>query len=90
MNSFALIWLIGSVIGPIPHVAHLLEKSFSSALSLTAKAVVDCTGHEAEVLSVAAKKIPELKIDIKGESSMWVSRSEKLTIEKTGLYVKKT
>jgi len=61
-------------------------------LGIKAKAVVDCTGHDAEVLSVASKKIPELNIIVAGEKSMWTSRAEKLTVERTrevcpGLFV---
>ena len=53
-------------------------------LGVKAKAVVDCTGHDAEVLSVASRKIPELNLSIRGEKSMWASEAEKLTVEKTG------
>lgn len=53
-------------------------------LSFKSKAVVDCTGHEAEVLTIAARKIPKLNIPIVGESSMWASKGEKLIVEKTG------
>lgn len=61
-------------------------------LSVKAGAVIDCTGHDAEVLSVASRKIPELDICIRGEKSMWVSRAEQLTVENTrevcpGLFV---
>jgi len=53
-------------------------------LGVKAKAVVDCTGHDAEVLSVATRKIPELNLFIQGEKSMWTAEAEKLTVEKTG------
>jgi len=53
-------------------------------LGVKAKAVVDCTGHDAEVLSVATRKIPELGLFVQGEKAMWVSEAEKLTVEKTG------
>jgi thiamine thiazole synthase len=53
-------------------------------LAIRAKAVIDCTGHDAEVLSIASRKIPQLNITIQGESSMWVSRGEELVVEKTG------
>ncbi|MEM1580975.1 MAG: sulfide-dependent adenosine diphosphate thiazole synthase [Candidatus Bathyarchaeia archaeon] len=61
-------------------------------LGIKAKAVVDCTGHDAEVVSVASKKIPELNITIKGEKSMWASSAERLILEGTreicpGLFV---
>jgi len=53
-------------------------------LGVKAKAVIDCTGHDAEVLAVASRKIPELELFIPGEKSMWVSQAEKLTVENTG------
>ena len=61
-------------------------------LAVKAKAVVDCTGHDAEVLNIASRKIPELHITVPGEGSMWASRAEKLIVENTkevcpGLFV---
>jgi len=53
-------------------------------LSVEAKAVVDCTGHEASVLNVAARKIPELELKLRGEGSMFASRGEELVVERTG------
>lgn len=53
-------------------------------LAFKAKAVVDCTGHDAEILTIASRKIPELDLMIPGEKSMWVSEAERLTVEKTG------
>lgn len=53
-------------------------------LFIHAKAVVDATGHDAEVISVAARKIPELGIVIPGEKSAYSEASEKLTVENTG------
>jgi thiamine thiazole synthase len=52
-------------------------------LAVKAKAVIDCTGHDAEVLAVASRKIPELGITIQGEKSMWSSRAEELTVKNT-------
>ncbi|MBS7621621.1 sulfide-dependent adenosine diphosphate thiazole synthase [Candidatus Bathyarchaeota archaeon] len=52
-------------------------------LAVKAKAVIDCTGHDAEVLAVASRKIPELGIAIQGEKSMWSSRAEELTVKNT-------
>ncbi len=52
-------------------------------LAVKAKAVVDCTGHDAEVLAVASRKIPELHINVPGEGAMWASRAEQLTVENT-------
>ncbi len=51
------------------------------------KAVIDATGHDAEVVRVASKKIPELKIEVKGESSAHCEVAEKLVVEKTGKIV---
>jgi len=53
-------------------------------LGVRAKAVIDCTGHDAEVLSVASRKIPELNLFIQGEKSMWTAEGEKVIVEKTG------
>jgi thiazole biosynthesis enzyme len=53
-------------------------------LAMKTKAVVDCTGHDAEVLSIASRKIPQLNMAIQGESSMWTSRGEELVVERTG------
>jgi len=52
-------------------------------LAVKAKAVIDCTGHDAEVLAVASRKIPELGITVQGEKSMWSSRAEELTVKNT-------
>jgi len=53
-------------------------------LSLKARAIVDCTGHEAEVLSVASRKIPELNLTVPGEKSMSASTGERMVVEYTG------
>jgi thiamine thiazole synthase len=52
-------------------------------LAVKAKAIIDCTGHDAEVLTVASRKIPELGITVQGEKSMWSSRAEELTVKNT-------
>ncbi|MCX8204995.1 MAG: sulfide-dependent adenosine diphosphate thiazole synthase [Candidatus Nezhaarchaeota archaeon] len=52
-------------------------------LGVKAEAVVDCTGHPAEVLSIVSKKIPELNLTVGGEKSMWASSSERLVVEGT-------
>lgn len=49
-----------------------------------AKAVVDATGHDAEVISVAARKIPELGITLAGEKSAYSEESEKLVVKHAG------
>jgi len=53
-------------------------------LGVKAKAVVDCTGHDAEVLSIVSKKIPELKVEVPGEKAMWAQEAERETVENTG------
>ncbi len=53
-------------------------------IGVKAKAVIDCTGHQAEVITVASEKIPELNLFVQGERSMWASRAEELAVEKTG------
>jgi len=61
-------------------------------LGIGAKAVIDCTGHDAEVLAVASRKIPELNLLVPGEKAMWATLAEQLTVENTkevcpGLFV---
>jgi thiamine thiazole synthase len=53
-------------------------------LGVKAKAVVDCTGHDAEILAIASRKIPELELTLPGEKAMWAYEAEKYTVEKTG------
>jgi len=53
-------------------------------LGVKAKAVVDCTGHDAEVLVIASRKNPELGFTVPGEASMWAPKAERLMLEKTG------
>lgn len=48
------------------------------------KALVDATGHGAEVICIAAKKNPDLNIKLAGERSNWSEVSEKLVVEHTG------
>ena len=65
-------------------------------LTISAKFIVDGTGHPAEVCSIVSKKI-DAELDTKtgkviGEMSMWAEKGEELTIENTseiypGLYV---
>ncbi|MEM3975640.1 MAG: sulfide-dependent adenosine diphosphate thiazole synthase [Desulfurococcaceae archaeon] len=52
-----------------------------------ARAVVDATGHEAEVLSIACRKIPELGVVMKGERAAYADLAEKLVVEYTGRVV---
>jgi len=61
----------------------LMAELHVDPLAVKAKAVIDCTGHDAEVLAVASRKIPELGITVQGEKSMWSSRAEELTVKNT-------
>lgn len=53
-------------------------------LMVKAEAVVDCTGRNAEVVSVAAKKIPDLGISVKGQESLWLTRGEEMVVRNAG------
>ncbi|MEM0233224.1 MAG: sulfide-dependent adenosine diphosphate thiazole synthase [Candidatus Nezhaarchaeales archaeon] len=48
------------------------------------RAVIDATGHDAEVVTVASKKIPNVSITLMGERSAYSELSEQLVVEKTG------
>lgn len=52
-------------------------------LGVKAKAVIDCTGHDAGILTVASRKIPELGISVKGEGPMWASHAEEMVVKNT-------
>ena len=56
-------------------------------LFVYSRAVVDATGHDAEVLTVAARKIPELNYMPEGEKSAYAERAEELVVEYTGRVV---
>jgi thiamine thiazole synthase len=56
-------------------------------LMIRADATVDATGHDAEVLSVVARKIPDLNIMVPGERSVYSKRSEDVVVEHTGKVV---
>ncbi|MQL54684.1 sulfide-dependent adenosine diphosphate thiazole synthase [Acidianus ambivalens] len=53
-------------------------------LFISAKAVVDATGHDAEIISVASRKVPELGIAVPGEKSAYSEIAEELVVENTG------
>lgn len=53
-------------------------------LFVMCKAVVDATGHDAEVLSVISRKIPEFNLQLFGEKSAYSSIGEKFVIENSG------
>ncbi|WP_456468277.1 sulfide-dependent adenosine diphosphate thiazole synthase [Archaeoglobus sp.] len=54
---------------------------------LRSRAVVDATGHDAEVISVAARKIP-LDIAVPGERSAYSEVAEREIVKNTGKVVK--
>ncbi|AWR97147.1 thiazole biosynthesis protein [Acidianus sulfidivorans JP7] len=56
-------------------------------LFISSKAVIDATGHDAEVISVAARKLPELQISIPGEKSAYSLIAEELVVENSGKVV---
>ena len=53
-------------------------------LNIYSKAVIDATGHEAEIVSLVKKKLKLNEISLIGEKSMWASEGERLVVEKTG------
>lgn len=53
-------------------------------LFVYSKAVIDATGHDAEVLSIVSRKVPEAEIIVKGESSAYSSVGEELVVKNTG------
>jgi len=61
-------------------------------MGVRARAVADCTGHDAELLALASERIPELGIELRGFKSMWAHEGERAVVERTrrvcpGLYV---
>ena len=64
-------------------------------LALSAKAVIDATGHAAEVCRTVQAKIGKLSIPsgkVEGERSMWAAEGERTVVENTcsvfpGLYI---
>ncbi|MEX0568267.1 MAG: sulfide-dependent adenosine diphosphate thiazole synthase [Candidatus Njordarchaeota archaeon] len=53
-------------------------------ICLKTKAIIDATGHDADVVNIVARKVPEAKIKVKGEGAMYAPEGEKFTVEKTG------
>lgn len=53
-------------------------------LAIKAEAVIDCTGHDAEVLAIVSRKIPELNLAVPGEKSMWAPLAERVLLKNTG------
>ncbi|BBD74020.1 hypothetical protein HS1genome_2409 [Sulfodiicoccus acidiphilus] len=54
-------------------------------LFVSARAVVDATGHDAEVISVASRKIPELNLVVPGERPAYSESAEQLVYDNTGM-----
>jgi len=52
-------------------------------LSISAKVVIDGTGHDAEVCRVIERKIPGVKLNVKGEKPMWADVGEKILLDTT-------
>ncbi len=48
------------------------------------KAVVDATGHGAEVLRIASQKLPGVSFEVTKELGAWAEEAERLVVEKTG------
>jgi len=53
-------------------------------LFVSAKAVLDATGHDAEIISVASRKLPELNVQIPGEKSAYSEIAEELVVVNSG------
>ncbi|ALU11861.1 ribulose-1,5-biphosphate synthetase [Ignicoccus islandicus DSM 13165] len=49
-----------------------------------AKAVVDATGHDAEILKIASKKLPNVNFEVGREYGAWIDEAEKLVVKYTG------
>jgi len=53
-------------------------------LFVRSRAVVDATGHDAEVLRVVSKKVPGVNLVLAGEKAAYSEKSESLVVENTG------
>jgi len=53
-------------------------------LFVMSRAVVDATGHDAEVLRIVARKMPESRIVLAGERPAYAELSEKIVVDYTG------
>lgn len=52
-------------------------------LTIKADMIIDGTGHDAEVCKIVQEKIPEAKLQVKGEKPMWAEVGEKALMETT-------
>jgi len=53
-------------------------------MGVRCRALADCTGHDAEVLALAVKRMPGLGLELQGYGPMWAPEGEKLVVEHTG------
>lgn len=56
-------------------------------LMIESKAVVDATGHDAEVLRVVSRKMPEFNLKLRGEKSAFSEKAEESIVGYTGKVV---
>lgn len=56
-------------------------------LFIKSRAVVDATGHDAEILRIVARKLPEAGIKLAGEKPAYAELSERIVVEKTGMVI---
>ena len=64
--------------------ANLLSGLHMDPLMIPSKAVVDATGHDAELLRIAQERIPNFPFKVKGHRGMYAYEGEKLVVEKSG------
>ena len=67
--------------------AVIMSQLHVDPLLISSKAVVDATGHDAEILSIVSRKIPEFNLIVSGEKSVFVELSEKEVVQRTGRVV---
>ncbi|NPA97602.1 MAG: thiazole biosynthesis protein [Crenarchaeota archaeon] len=56
-------------------------------LSIMTRAVVDATGHDASIIRIVSKKVPELGVNPRGAGPMDAARGEELVVKYTGKVV---
>ncbi len=56
-------------------------------LSIESKAVIDATGHDATIIRIVSKKVPELGVTPRGAGPMNAARGEDLVVKYTGKVV---
>jgi len=64
--------------------ANLLSGLHMDPLMIPSKAVVDATGHDAELLKIGQERIPNFPFKVKGHKGMYAYEGEKLVTEKSG------